>query len=425
MPTVKTPTSGFLALLVFGLVAFQPIDVTALDVSNFTKFTFSQESAFGFCPSIDTVFRAGISVEDETYTLKLSLLEDGAYSSSGDCLTPLGETGLCAREITLVDRELTAEEIATVRTAFSDIAVETPLPGCGAIDPCRINVFTWDGDRLSDSPCAERRVSYKQSQALVDLLEHLRREVRDFSDFTRFDYSQDPAFGFCPNVGEVFSAKIDASRDGYVLNMSRLEEGSDVEEECFDGPRAEGRRCLVVRPLPERLLTADEVTHISTAFSDITVNNHQDPGCPLIDPCRIRNFTWDDTAVTDSPCGIRRVSWEQADLLVAALERLSFVPPAPPAFLRGDCDGDGRVGGNVSDAMILLGFVYKNRQAPTCLAACDAEANGSLNVTDALRILRFSFADGPPPDSPFPECTESNRRTDLEIGCAIPPDHCQ
>ena len=55
--------------------------------------------------------------------------------------------------------------------------------------------------------------------------------------------------------------------------------------------------------------------------------------------------------------------------------------------------------------------------APPCLAACDAEANGTLGITDYVRILRFSFAGGNPPDPPFPDCVTSTLESDAALGC--------
>lgn len=61
-------------------------------------------------------------------------------------------------------------------------------------------------------------------------------------------------------------------------------------------------------------------------------------------------------------------------------------------FLRGDCDGNGVFGGSPTKAIVLLNFSFRGRPAPPCLAACDAEANGSIGITDALPILRAAMA---------------------------------
>ena len=92
----------------------------------------------------------------------------------------------------------------------------------------------------------------------------------------------------------------------------------------------------------------------------------------------------------------------------------------PGPFTRGDCDGNGNVGGTPTEAIIGLNYTFRGGDAPPCLAACDAEANGSLGITDYVRILRFSFAGGDPPDAPFPDCDNSNLPGDETLGCATP-----
>ena len=86
-------------------------------------------------------------------------------------------------------------------------------------------------------------------------------------------------------------------------------------------------------------------------------------------------------------------------------------------FLRGDCDGNGTVGGSPTEAIVGLNFSFRGGPAPPCLAACDAEANGSLGITDYLRILRHSFLGQGEPDAPFPDCVTSALASDVELGC--------
>ena len=94
-------------------------------------------------------------------------------------------------------------------------------------------------------------------------------------------------------------------------------------------------------------------------------------------------------------------------------------------FIRGDCDGNGVVGGSPTEAIVLLTFAFRGGPEPPCLAACDAEANGALGITDALRILRFAFLGQGMPDLPFPDCTMSDRETDVALGCATAAPGCK
>ncbi|MBN1417467.1 MAG: IPT/TIG domain-containing protein, partial [Planctomycetes bacterium] len=77
-------------------------------------------------------------------------------------------------------------------------------------------------------------------------------------------------------------------------------------------------------------------------------------------------------------------------------------------FRRGDCNVDGSV--NVSDAVIILRYLFDDTLAsvPTCDLACDANASERITVSDAVYLLLFLFGGGSPPDGgvgcqPVPE----------------------
>ena len=95
-------------------------------------------------------------------------------------------------------------------------------------------------------------------------------------------------------------------------------------------------------------------------------------------------------------------------------------------FLRGDCDGDGKVGGSPTDAVLLLTWAFRGGDEPPCLAACDFNADGSVSgsPTDAVGILAFAFQTGDPPPAPFPECGPATK-SDAGLGCQNPPAACQ
>ena len=95
-----------------------------------------------------------------------------------------------------------------------------------------------------------------------------------------------------------------------------------------------------------------------------------------------------------------------------------------PRFLRGDCDGDGRATGQVTDAVFLLTHNFLGGEEPRCLAACDANGDGKVQgqVTDAVYLLTHNFLGGPPPVAPFPRCSRSVRASDAGLGCEMPQD---
>jgi hypothetical protein len=72
-------------------------------------------------------------------------------------------------------------------------------------------------------------------------------------------------------------------------------------------------------------------------------------------------------------------------------------------FRRGDCNGDGRV--NLPDAAAIISFLMKSwdwRFTPSCLDSCDIQDDGRIDISDAVRLLRWLFQDGVPPPAPGP-----------------------
>jgi hypothetical protein len=101
------------------------------------------------------------------------------------------------------------------------------------------------------------------------------------------------------------------------------------------------------------------------------------------------------------------------------------------AFVRGDADADGQV--SLTDAVRVLTFLFTGGPAPECMDAADADDSGgeSLSVTDAIRILGWLFTGGPAPPAPSPsrpsylaaDCGIDPTPTSL--GCETPPATCR
>jgi len=81
-----------------------------------------------------------------------------------------------------------------------------------------------------------------------------------------------------------------------------------------------------------------------------------------------------------------------------------------PGFLRGDCNGDGRI--DVSDPVRHLLGLFGGVPGGDCADACDANGDDLQDVSDALYVLRYLFdrpifGAGPPaPPAPWPACQE-------------------
>ena len=103
-----------------------------------------------------------------------------------------------------------------------------------------------------------------------------------------------------------------------------------------------------------------------------------------------------------------------------SISTLAALPPGCETrrFLRGDCNGDRNVGGNVGDAIALLNFNFLGHRAPSCLAACDANGDGVVRgqVDDAVYLLNFAFLGGAVPAAPYPACGFGQEK-DLVLGC--------
>ena len=97
----------------------------------------------------------------------------------------------------------------------------------------------------------------------------------------------------------------------------------------------------------------------------------------------------------------------------------------PLLFLRGDCNGDGQVTGQVTDAVYLLNYSFTGGTTPPCLAACDANGDGQVagSVTDGVYLLNFNFLGGPAPVAPFPDCGVGTQ-ADPALGCRTSTPGC-
>lgn len=94
------------------------------------------------------------------------------------------------------------------------------------------------------------------------------------------------------------------------------------------------------------------------------------------------------------------------------------LPSGAGDFIRGDCNADSTV--NVADAIRILAFLFGGDSAPPCADACDCNDDGQVNIADAIAKLGFLFGAGPPPPPPFPNCGPDPNPDGL--GCsAFPP----
>ena len=106
---------------------------------------------------------------------------------------------------------------------------------------------------------------------------------------------------------------------------------------------------------------------------------------------------------------------ERAGGVEAAFLEIVVVPDEPPrpAFVRGDSNADGNV--NLTDAVFTLNHLFLSGLEPSCLDATDTNDTGKVDLTDAIYTLNHLFLGGPAPEQPFPTCGPD--RTDDELAC--------
>jgi len=95
-------------------------------------------------------------------------------------------------------------------------------------------------------------------------------------------------------------------------------------------------------------------------------------------------------------------TWNDAEAaaLDAALGGRRWTAP-PRAFRRGDLDGDGSLG--LSDAVRLLDHLFRAGAAPECADIADLNDDGRVDLSDPVYGLNWLFLGGPPLAAPGPE----------------------
>jgi len=71
-------------------------------------------------------------------------------------------------------------------------------------------------------------------------------------------------------------------------------------------------------------------------------------------------------------------------------------------FIRGDSNGSGTV--DLSDAVLLLAYLYLGSGTIPCLDAADADGSGIVEMGDPYLVLGFLFLGTKSPPDPFPDC---------------------
>jgi hypothetical protein len=63
--------------------------------------------------------------------------------------------------------------------------------------------------------------------------------------------------------------------------------------------------------------------------------------------------------------------------------------------LCGDADANGII--NISDAVYLISYIFAGGPAPEPMTAADADCNQIVNISDAVYLISYIFGGGPAP----------------------------
>jgi hypothetical protein len=86
------------------------------------------------------------------------------------------------------------------------------------------------------------------------------------------------------------------------------------------------------------------------------------------------------------------------------------------SFRRGDADADGTT--VITDAIVVLEWLFRGGREPGCRDAADSDDSGVIDLTDPIRLLDFLFRGGPEPPDPGTAACGDDPTTD-ELGpCA-------
>lgn len=95
-----------------------------------------------------------------------------------------------------------------------------------------------------------------------------------------------------------------------------------------------------------------------------------------------------------------------------------YNPPRIGGFVRGDTNADGDI--NLSDAIFILLYLFQGGETPSCLSSLDSNDSGNVDLSDAIHSLSFSFLGGAQPPEPFPLCGDDPTPDGLDCQAFAP-----
>ena len=87
---------------------------------------------------------------------------------------------------------------------------------------------------------------------------------------------------------------------------------------------------------------------------------------------------------------------------------------ASPVFRRGDADANGAL--ELTDALRVLRWLFLEGEIPSCVKSGDVNDDGLVDITDGVRILNHLFLGTSPPADPYPACGPDRTADGLSCG---------
>ncbi|MEM7236128.1 MAG: dockerin type I domain-containing protein, partial [Planctomycetota bacterium] len=84
---------------------------------------------------------------------------------------------------------------------------------------------------------------------------------------------------------------------------------------------------------------------------------------------------------------------------------------AQAPFQRGDVDASGSI--NITDAILVLRHLFLGSYTPSCFDAADVNDSGFINIADPIYTLSYLFVGGPAPLPPLKNCGDDPSSDDL------------
>jgi hypothetical protein len=85
-------------------------------------------------------------------------------------------------------------------------------------------------------------------------------------------------------------------------------------------------------------------------------------------------------------------------------------------FRRGEANADGTL--NITDGIFVLNYLFLGGPTPPCLEAANANDDATLNITDGIYILNYLFLGGPAPPAPgAASCGPDPEGSQSDDGC--------